>query len=107
MKHTYRLISFDVWGNENDGWDVNDAHYTGINIELDEDCTDKDIVKALKKCGYLKKTLKTKSVRFDGDDYCIYFSDARNSKPEGELRRYEIVKTPIDDPDGEMPLIKE
>jgi len=83
---TYKVVSYDVWGNKKDGFEVNEAHYTSFTVELSEDATNREIVKALKDCGYLKKGLHTKSVRIDGDEYCIYFSDARNGKPEGELR---------------------
>ena len=87
---SYKLISYDVWGNAKEGFDVNDAHYTGLTVELPNDATDRQIVKALKVCGYLKKTLKTKSVHIHGDDeFAIYFDDARNGKPEGELRPIE------------------
>jgi len=90
-KRTYKVISYDVWGNKHDGYEVNDAHYTGMTVKLPDDATDKQIVQALKACGYLKKTLKTKSVAIHGDDeFSIYFDDARNGKPEGELRRVEL-----------------
>ena len=89
----YRLYSYDVWGNVKDGFEVNDVFKTSYVCEIPDNASDADIVKALKSCGYLKKTLKTKSVDFSFNDAIIgdestpiYFGDARNGKPEGELR---------------------
>ena len=89
----YKIVSYDVWGNAKDGWEVNDAHTTGYTCRIATDADDAAIVRALKRSGWLKKTLKTKSVDFSYNDAImgdastpIYFGDARNGKPEGELR---------------------
>ena len=35
---------FDVWGNEEDGWEVNNLCVEKRNIEMTDDCSDKDII---------------------------------------------------------------
>jgi hypothetical protein len=89
MRKVYQVISYDVWGNEKDGFEVNQAFTTSFKIELPKDATDKQILKALKDVGYLKKGLHLSSVEFDNHETAIYFTDARNQKPEGELRLIE------------------
>jgi len=97
MKYlTYEILSYDVWGNEKDGFEVNDTHRTGYTCRIPENADNAAIVRALKRCGWLKKTLKTKSVDFSYNDAImrdewtpIYFNDARNGRPEGELRRID------------------
>jgi hypothetical protein len=87
QSNEWRLYTYDVWGNARDGFDVNDVFKTSTILEFSDNASDADIVKALKKAGYLRKGIRTSSIKFDGDDETIYFSDARNGRPEGELRR--------------------
>lgn len=39
------IIALSVWGNAEDGYDVNDAMHTGRFIELPEDYTKEDIIR--------------------------------------------------------------
>jgi hypothetical protein len=89
QKHvsTFEILSLDVWGNEQDGFDVNNIFSTGIKLKLKENCSDKDICKALKTAGYLKKGIRTKSLSIDGDfDYNLYIDEAKNGRPFCHLR---------------------
>lgn len=82
-KQTYREIGYDVWGNDNDGYHVNDTYKLGL-VELDPD---KDLVKEMRKAGLLRKYVRSSRVWIDGSpDHTIYVSDARNGRPEFELR---------------------
>lgn len=50
----YTLIDyFDVWGNEKDGWEVNDQHIVCDDLYIDDDATDKEICRYLANFGYL------------------------------------------------------
>lgn len=40
----WELVSYDVWGNEEDGFNVNAAYRTGKTIQFDSDISDKDLV---------------------------------------------------------------
>lgn len=50
----YKLIDyFDVWGNEEDGWEVNNLCTIRENIEISDDATDAEILVLLVKIGFL------------------------------------------------------
>lgn len=90
-KQTFEIISYDVWGNERDGYEINDKHNTGLTVSLPEHATDKQIIDALKK-EYLCSGLHTKTFSIDGDpDYSLYIERTINGKQTGypvcELRR--------------------
>lgn len=50
----WRLINyFDVWGNEKDGWEVNNQCVEAEDVFISDESTDKDICEYLKNAGYL------------------------------------------------------
>ena len=52
--YKYRLIDyFDVWGNEQDGYDVNNLACILTGITITDDSTDKDIINYLYSIHYL------------------------------------------------------
>lgn len=52
--NNYTLIDyFDVWGNQSDGWEVNDQMPISRNMEIPEDAEDAEILSLLKNSGYL------------------------------------------------------
>ena len=77
----YQLIDYDTIGNSRDGYEVNDAHLTSTFVDLKEDATNKDIISALKKVGYLKANLRTKSFDIDGGYTTIYITYNTRKKP--------------------------
>lgn len=86
MKRTYEVFEYDVWGNEHEGYDVNNRMRSGCEVTLDEDATDAQIIKALKDCGFLRKGLHTKSFDIEGEmDYTLYVTRARDMYPVCEL----------------------
>ena len=44
----FEIINYDVWGNSQDGFEVNAAYSTGIFVDISENDTDKTILKKLK-----------------------------------------------------------
>lgn len=57
----YKLVDyFDVWGNENDGWQVMDACTIEDGIFIDENATDQEILDFLVTFGYLIGTQDVK-----------------------------------------------
>lgn len=83
---TWRLYTYDVWGNEHDGYQVNDVFRTSETVEFDPDASDEEIIKALKSAGILRPRIRASAIELDGDDAVIYVNDARNGRPEFELR---------------------
>lgn len=83
--YKWEIISLDVWGNKDDGWDVNQAFHTRKMIELPEEFADKDVRDALVGAGYLKKTCQTRHLEIDGDDQVIYVNQAKDDYPLYQL----------------------
>jgi len=83
----YEIIDYDVWGNEEDGWQVNQSFHTGRFVEIPEGARDYQIVRALKNAGVFRSRVQTADVRIDGEEgYSLYLEDARTGRPELELR---------------------
>jgi hypothetical protein len=81
----YEYISYDVWGNESDGYEVNQAFTTGEYVELDTDTSDKELLISLIRQGFAKDSICFESVDIQGEQgYSLYFE--YNGKPEFELR---------------------
>jgi len=47
LTRTFEVIIYDVWGNERDGWEVNDATNTHRNVSIPDDATDREVVLAV------------------------------------------------------------
>jgi len=84
MLKQFELIDYDVWGNQKDGYNVNQAFHTHQYYNIDTELDDKLLVKQLKSQKLIKKGIHFKSIEIDGDDMVIYFS--YKGKPEFELR---------------------
>ena len=83
----YEVISYDVWGNARDGWNVNQAFYTGRFVEIPEGATNEQIVRILKDAGEIRPRIRTASVQIEGEEgYDLYISHAPTGRPEFELR---------------------
>ena len=44
----YRLYTYDLWGNEKDGYDVNNVYASEITIDIDPNAHDETIIKKIK-----------------------------------------------------------
>ena len=92
-----KLYDYDVWGNDKDGYEVNDIyaalvgydlfHAENVYIDVLESDTDKQIVQKLKKSTWMKKTVKDSKVDIEGEmEYGLYLNYC--GKPACELRPY-------------------
>lgn len=83
MNREWELITYDIWGNESDGWEVNNSFRTGRLIELDESITDNKLEElVLEELGMIGTVDNSQSF-----NDCIYFTDESNGCPLFELRR--------------------
>jgi hypothetical protein len=78
----YEVISYDVWGNARDGFDVNDSRRTGVVVTIEDTDTDATINRKLGRAGITG----AQGVRWDGDEYALYGEYKRNGRPAAELR---------------------
>ena len=73
----YEIITYDVWGNAKDGWEVNDAYRTGRHVRIRPDASDYAINRAV----------GLRGVQWDGDpEYGLYGTFKRTGRPALELR---------------------
>lgn len=83
----YKLIDyFDVWGNQEDGWEINNLcvlDELGL-ITITDDATDEDVIDYLISIKYLGEDSKGK-VRIEGDDYFMELFSNIDDMPLGRL----------------------
>lgn len=71
----YEVITYDLWGNDKDGYAVNDAFISGVISINAENMDDKQIIQALKKDGWIKRGFRFNSFTIDGEcDYSLYIN---------------------------------
>ena len=71
---TYKVCTLDVWGNSEDGFDVNDQFAAG-SIELSAEMSDSEILQKLADEGFLTGLM-------DETDWALYQFYWRNSGPK-------------------------
>lgn len=77
----FEVISYDVWGNARDGFEVNQAFHTGRYIEVDENTSDAAI----------NRRLGVQGISWDGDPaYTLYGTLKRNGMPALELQNTNL-----------------
>jgi hypothetical protein len=102
----FQLIDLDVWGNDRDGYDVNDQSSTDQYYFLQRDWTDKQIVQSLKDQGLIKKTVRYSSVGIDGEwDYELYFE--HRGRPEFNLRYVDVSPDEFGETDADTERIQD
>ena len=88
----FKVYSLDVWGNDKDGYTVNDCIDTRIVLNFDDISEwgdfDFEVVKALKRANLVKKSARYNRFDIDGDiEFTLYINDSKNLFPLYELRR--------------------
>lgn len=94
----FQLVTYDVWGNAKDGYEVNDCRSQGT-VEIPESVfefngtlrgpksQDSRLMKALRKAEVFDR-IQTRSVEIEGEDkYTLYFTRKKDRYPLCELRR--------------------
>lgn len=89
MDIQFDVFNYDVWGNDKDGFEVNDLFPQG-RISLPESAVrgpDAELLTALREHNCFSG-IRNRSIVIEGDpDYTLYFHRAQNHYPLGELRR--------------------
>ena len=86
----YKVYTYDVWGNSEDGYDVNDRFSSSFSVLVSPDDTEKDILDKLEDIGFLGKEGRTFATLDANcfDDH-LYFVSSWDSKPLFELVKQE------------------
>ena len=81
----WRYYENDIWGNEKEGYEVNDVSKTSIVITLPDEFEDKQLIRALKSNNVIGKYMRNKSFFIDGDETILHLEC--KGYPFGHLRR--------------------
>lgn len=82
----YKLVDyFDVWGNEEDGWEVNDLTTVEDDIVIAEDSTDEEIIDFLIQIEYLKPEARENVHLESYDNEMIEIVQTKDDYPIGRL----------------------
>lgn len=82
----YKLIDyFDVWGNAEDGWEVNDLTTVEDDIIITEDSSDEEIIDYLIQIEYLKPEAKELVHLESYDNEMIEIVQTKDDYPIGRL----------------------
>jgi hypothetical protein len=81
--YTHELLSLDVWGNEEDGFELNQTFSTGELISFRDDFDDEKLIEVVREALELDPDYFTVSnVAIDGDnEFGLYFTDKNTGKP--------------------------
>lgn len=84
----YKLIDYyDVWSNEENGYEVNNLYTCATGIEIADDTTDTDIIGYLKSINFLNEKVTTENIELNGDDFYIELTERETGYPLGRLER--------------------
>lgn len=82
----WTVWSLDVWGNEEDGFEVNDRRRVGtIRVRLQ--ASDAELLTALKNGYFVKSSVRLSDVEFEDYDELISVNDAKNGEPVLQLTK--------------------
>lgn len=73
----WEVKSLDVWGNEEDGFEVNQEFHAG-EVEIPAMVDDKELLKIMKKGGFIKDNVRSSQVEFE--DTGGGFIEMKNAK---------------------------
>jgi hypothetical protein len=83
----YEFVHLDVWGNEEDGFEVNDQHASGTIIDIENIDNDQEILEKCIEEGWLKPGVTLNDVTIDGsDEYDLNIDEASNGRMLFTLR---------------------
>lgn len=84
----WRLINyFDVWGNKEDGYEVNNQCTEFDDLMMDEESTDEEIIQFLQTTGFFTDSASLETVTIEDMGDLIEFSDKETGMP---LCRLEV-----------------
>jgi hypothetical protein len=83
-KIAWRWISYDVWGNSDDGYEVNAAYPTSVVYRLSLEASNETILKTV----WDDDANEVEIESYSNED-TIYFVSKDDGKPLGEIRRIE------------------
>lgn len=74
MIKSYKIINLGVLGNRRNGYEVNDAHYTGLTVDLADNANLLDIKRALYKAGFCTRGIFQAKMEVLDNESTIYLA---------------------------------
>lgn len=87
MSNIYHVLKLDVYGNPDDGFEVNDKHHVGT-VTINDVDDDAEIIHALVIADILVVGTLPADLDIDGDEHALYINDPMGDCPVLELRRH-------------------
>lgn len=85
-----RLVTYDVWGNTQDGFWVNQVFPTETVVDFPKGTDDEKLIGILKEKGILTEKANNEKIAIDGEeDLVLFFTDSEKGMPLFELRNIE------------------
>ena len=84
MKKRYEWYEYEVWGDEKEGWRVNDIWPTGDEFEIDDEWSRHQLISHLRRHKFFKRGVREKDVEVEWWEDVIGLS--YKGRPEGEFR---------------------
>ena len=79
--YKYEVILLDVWGNGEDGWNVNDIQKTGEFYSITNNASDDEVLTTLVKDGWINRHDQNDiTIEFD-DDFSMWVIRTSDDKP--------------------------
>lgn len=87
---TYDIIDhYDVWGNEEDGWEVNDSMHKGT-VVIPDNADKEQVIQALQAENIFSNLASLRTVVIVWVDQCIQLDEASTGKPLLTLKPLEV-----------------
>ena len=77
----YRIIVLDVWGNEEEGWEVNQWFYTNTYIDIRKDWDNEDLLKELKGACLLRECVTVEMIAIEDGVGRVFIESASTGEP--------------------------
>jgi hypothetical protein len=90
------LVSYDVWGNVKDGYEVNDRSVFARDVPISHQTFNSEpaLKRWIKSAFGLKPGVRLSSIDLDGDDLTVYIDVGRNGYPLGEIQVISKYRNP-------------
>lgn len=90
--YPFMVYTYDIWGNDKDGFYINDVYKTGIKIYITETDTQTEIIQMLKQKDIISKHVHNSKIDVSMDmelesPHCAIYFNWFNGKPLFELRK--------------------
>ena len=93
IETSWELRTYDVWGNNKDGYEVNDSYVVDrdypmtLTVTVNNQGTPQEFLSAYPTNRQIRKALDLRSIQLDlqGDDLTIYVNRSSNGYPLGEM----------------------